>query len=233
MPSSGHMSLLRTRPRGRKKGGACELYGASCTACGSDLRQWAPGDPSTFTVRLRQVSNTGSRPDSSLAERATPHRYSASDGTRNGHTAVRQGDSRPLEHCPRGQREGQKDKARTNLAARIARESARALAEHHLFAARWAEQLHPQAAAPAVTSDGATVELAMRNYARRLGTTAMGSRTELELLLDDTNYVILGDPGAGKTTTMRRLVQQVPTAPPANPTDPWDFAIVIVGTAAR
>jgi predicted NACHT family NTPase len=56
---------------------------------------------------------------------------------------------------------------------------------------------------------------------------AQEQRTELDLLRDDRNYVLLGAPGAGKTTTLKRITQTLLLRDSVGDDDSYEFPIVI------
>ena len=57
--------------------------------------------------------------------------------------------------------------------------------------------------------------------------------SDLSLLTDRENYLLLGDPGAGKTTTIKRLARRVLSGTPVSPSDPWQYPVVIRLKTAR
>lgn len=81
--------------------------------------------------------------------------------------------------------------------------------EHHCRAVeRWSGQLQLYGMASPVTVDEATIPLRV-SIPRRFGGMAVGEahRLDASLLADHRNYLLIGDPGAGKTTTLKRLVR--------------------------
>lgn len=51
--------------------------------------------------------------------------------------------------------------------------------------------------------------------------------TEYQLISRNNNYILLGDPGSGKTTTLKRLARQLLTEEPAEHQDAFQYPIVI------
>lgn len=99
------------------------------------------------------------------------------------------------------------------------------IADHHVYVVNWCQEAHT--AVIGVSPDAPTVELSFNSIPRRLG---VGGREleELDLLTADGHVAVLGDPGAGKTTTLRRLCRWVALEPPADSEDDWKFAVVVV-----
>src|SRR5690606_19877278 len=95
---------------------------------------------------------------------------------------------------------------RKGLEARFLDATTEALAQHHGAVVNWAAEAH---GFPTSTSPTApTIELAFSAIPRRLGQ-AQQEISELDVLLKDRHTALLGDPGAGKTTTLRRLATYV------------------------
>lgn len=77
------------------------------------------------------------------------------------------------------------------------------------YASSWANELHALPfSSPAAAREDVTVEVQAVSNLRRMGG---GARlvTEDEVLRADGNYVVLGDPDAGRTTMLRRLALRV------------------------
>jgi len=73
---------------------------------------------------------------------------------------------------------------------------------------RWSGQVQLFGMASALTVDEVTIPLRV-STPRRFGgvTVAASDRVDASLLADQRNYLLLGDQGAGKTTTLKRLVR--------------------------
>src|ERR1051326_2740063 len=74
-----------------------------------------------------------------------------------------------------------------------------------------------------------TLPLALDTTPRRFqyGSHDAVVKSEADLLLDDRHYIILGDPGAGKTTTLKRIAQRVLTENPADEADIYEYPLVV------
>jgi hypothetical protein len=115
-------------------------------------------------------------------------------------------------------------KDRLALRRRIIESVSRSIPEHHTFVVEWCQEMHLLLAGRV---DAGTVELAFRSIPRRLGV-AGGSVAEIDLLLDERHVVVLGDPGAGKTTTLRRLASFVSAGGEFCAEDQFRFVVLIV-----
>lgn len=85
-----------------------------------------------------------------------------------------------------------------------------ALAGHLAAVQTWSRTISFFGRDPAAV-EGATIELTLTSIARqfRLDGSAAASLVEDDLLTSRTNWLILGDPGAGKTTALKRLALRV------------------------
>ena len=116
----------------------------------------------------------------------------------------------------------------TQLRQEIVERSAKALVEHHLFVSRWSDEIHalPMGLSEVVTET--TIETRLRSAPRRLGLPDGAELSEDDVLYGPANVVVLGDPGAGKTTMLRRLAASIVALGPDGPWDDYMFAVVIV-----
>ncbi len=117
-------------------------------------------------------------------------------------------------------------RAQQGLRQRLKEEVPRAVAEHHRTVVQWCQEVHAPAFGP-LMRDAPTVELTFRQVPRRLG---VGGKEldELDVLTEPAHMAVLGDLGAGKTTTLRRLARTVALEPSARPDDDWKFVVVVV-----
>ena len=99
---------------------------------------------------------------------------------------------------------------------------------HLREALRWSQRIQFYGMSKAEETDAATIPLRMNVEPRRFRSPSVGEyRSEIDLLGDDRNYFLLGDPGAGKTTTLKRLVQRLLLDQPSVLTDIYQFPIVL------
>lgn len=101
--------------------------------------------------------------------------------------------------------------------------------EMHLYEAlRWSQRMQFYGMSRAEETETATIPLRLNVEPRRFrGVATDSERDESDLLNDSNNYLLLGDPGAGKTTTVKRLVQKLLLEQPASEHDEFSFPIVI------
>lgn len=80
-------------------------------------------------------------------------------------------------------------------------------------------------------TESCTIELMIRNQYRHFTnpSTSNNDITERDLLADEHNHIILGDPGSGKTTTIKRLIQRTFEILFSETSDdfPYSFPIII------
>jgi hypothetical protein len=112
------------------------------------------------------------------------------------------------------------------LARRFGDETSRAFAEEHVYASNWSSEIHGIQIATS-GDESASVDLALRSIPRRVGI-AGEDLNELDVLCARGHVAVLGDPGAGKTTTLRRLVDHVAHLPGAQGEDDFKCVIVVV-----
>jgi len=102
------------------------------------------------------------------------------------------------------------------------------LAEHHLQVARWSEESHLPTALMSLPTRAPTIGLQLRSIPRRFGGYEGEHRDESDLLLDSGDFAVLGDPGAGKTTTLRRLAGLVALEAPRDVLDSFRYVVLVV-----
>lgn len=93
----------------------------------------------------------------------------------------------------------------------------------------WSGRVQFYGMSQAEETDAATIALNLQFEPRRFRsvTASVAPKDERELLNDARNYLLLGDPGAGKTTTIKRLVRAILMEPPSTPEDVFQIPIVI------
>jgi DNA polymerase III delta prime subunit len=76
--------------------------------------------------------------------------------------------------------------------------------------------------------DETTIKLSLHTEPRKFrGDNTTRHKNEEDLVSDLENYVVLGEPGSGKTTTLKRLVRYLLTSPPQSDTDIYQVPLVI------
>lgn len=112
------------------------------------------------------------------------------------------------------------------LHRRFEDEVPRGVADHHGYVSRWCQERHSVSLAT-VPVDAPTIDLSFRTVPRRLGV-AGKELDELDVLVDPSHVAVLGDLGAGKTTTLRRLASYVALEPQTPADDQWKFVVLVV-----
>jgi hypothetical protein len=127
--------------------------------------------------------------------------------------------------------EERKDARKQERAERIVRQRFENALERHLtYVNNWCARIQMFGMiAPEDTRD-ATIALNLSDLPRRfrLADSAGDTIGERELLGVGQNIALLGDPGAGKTTTLKRLAQELLTGPLPGEGDLWGFPILVV-----
>jgi len=103
------------------------------------------------------------------------------------------------------------------------------LDQHLKFISSWSAQIQHHGMATPLWTDESTVALDLAFGARRFRPhkSQVASFHEDALLNDVKHYVMLGDPGSGKTTTIKRLARRLLYLPPTSSADIFQFPIVI------
>ncbi len=101
--------------------------------------------------------------------------------------------------------------------------------ERHLREAlSWSRRIQFLGMARAEETEAATIALRLADEPRRFrGHGTRINRTESDLLSNDKHYILLGDPGAGKTTTLKRLVRKLLLEEPIAISDHYQFPVVL------
>ncbi|HEY1303608.1 MAG TPA: NACHT domain-containing protein [Vicinamibacterales bacterium] len=109
--------------------------------------------------------------------------------------------------------------------AKVRTESA--IKEHLREVANWTSKVHTLDAACPRDLKTSTIPLALDSEPRRVRTTTPQTlRKEDDLLTDDSNYLILGNPGSGKTTTIKRVARRLLLEAPQRG-DSYQFPIIV------
>lgn len=110
-----------------------------------------------------------------------------------------------------------------------------ALRRHLVEVSNWSSQLQVWGMAHPVPVANMTAALRMADMPRKFQATdptargVPGTLEEVDLLNDRSHYVLLGDPGAGKTTTVKRIIGRLLEAPmPETPDDSWSVPMLVV-----
>lgn len=103
-----------------------------------------------------------------------------------------------------------------------------AVSRHLREALRWSQRIQFYGMSTADDIDSITIPLRLSAEPRKFRSRAsQEQRTEIDLLQDDRNYVLLGAPGAGKTTTLKRVTQAILLKPPTGEGDLYQLPIVL------
>lgn len=97
---------------------------------------------------------------------------------------------------------------------KTAREQVRdALGLHLATVAKWSSSLHTLGYAAPFETDRDTVEIGFDSQPRRFSLAARHSQelAEGDLLRNETNYLVLGNPGSGKSTAIKRIARRLLT----------------------
>lgn len=104
-----------------------------------------------------------------------------------------------------------------------------ALTRHLGYVSAWSSRVQifgmPQPADTCESTVALTLDGLPRQF-RQVGTVSDALQEE-DIVEFGANFALLGDPGAGKTTIMKRLAQRI-LAPPTSEEDVWSFPLVVV-----
>ena len=79
-----------------------------------------------------------------------------------------------------------------------------------------------------IYTDASTIKLHVNTLPRKYRSEYGSNVDETAFIKDNNNYVILGDPGAGKTTTVKRLIRHLLFKAPLDDSDNYNFPILIL-----
>jgi predicted NACHT family NTPase len=85
------------------------------------------------------------------------------------------------------------------------------LSEHLKYLSNWSENIQLITLGKSQNVDSQSIELEFDSTPRRYRSTSTKSekKDEKSLVLADCNYLLIGDPGSGKTTTLKRIVRNM------------------------
>lgn len=105
----------------------------------------------------------------------------------------------------------------------------RCLERHLTEVSNWSSRIQFLGMSTPEQTDHSTVSLDLSTEPRKFRSTISPLRqfSEESLLADSNNYILLGDPGAGKTTTLKRLARKLFLEEPSSDEDIYQYPIVI------
>lgn len=105
-----------------------------------------------------------------------------------------------------------------------------AIQQHLLFVGNWSARDHFYGISHGRDVDTETVGLTLTETPRRFRRSGTHARLydETDILVAPSNTLLLGDPGAGKTTTIKRLCRRLLLDEPVDPADTTQFPIVVI-----
>lgn len=108
------------------------------------------------------------------------------------------------------------------------------LEEHITWAEGWSRTIQMFGMTKALPTEQKSITLSISDRPRKFSSPDSKISTkklfsEDEILDDEKNYVILGDPGCGKTTLCKRLTRQLILSEPSDPIQCLDAPLVILG----
>lgn len=105
------------------------------------------------------------------------------------------------------------------------------LSTHIRFIESWYSSVHMFGMTESIGIDESTIEISLTKQPRkfRSGASSSKSVSEDEILDIDKSCIILGDPGSGKTTILKRLIRKLILSPPVGERDTSDFPMLVLG----
>lgn len=104
----------------------------------------------------------------------------------------------------------------------------RAIAEHLNEVANWTEKVHTFSAAVPSETDQSTIEIGFDSETRRFSVPGISEpKHEQDLLETPAHYLILGNPGSGKTTAIKRIARRLLFDEPKSGEDCFQYPLVI------
>jgi hypothetical protein len=101
-------------------------------------------------------------------------------------------------------------RAASHLFSADTNELTTALSKHIFFLKKWTAQVQMLEMSQHVSTDKATISLSISSMPRRFrAPDADLSLSEDDLLISGNHFILLGDPGSGKTTTIKRLTRKL------------------------
>lgn len=103
------------------------------------------------------------------------------------------------------------------------------LEQHLIKVQNWSKRIQFAGMSAAESTDESTVSLTLDALPRRFAGAMVQSKklSESDLLDSSVNYLIMGAPGSGKTTTLKRLARIILLHPPVSTSDLWQYPIVL------
>lgn len=103
------------------------------------------------------------------------------------------------------------------------------LTSHLKFVANWSSRIEFMVHGEPRDTDTESIELSYHGTARRFRSTDENkdTKSEADLLNTQEHYLLLGDPGSGKTTTLKRVVRKILQDEPESDADTFQYPILI------
>lgn len=110
------------------------------------------------------------------------------------------------------------------------KELQRDLSSHLVWVSNWSQQVQIFGMNKPLDTEDSTISLDISTSPRKFQGHSLSHSliSEDDLLSSREHYIILGDPGAGKTTTLKRLARKLLTSCPNSSKDIWQYPIVVL-----